>query len=131
MCRLRTALGMVLTLSLMVVCGGSADVPVYRTVDSPAGEALNADVILRNYSFAPRRFEVRVGDTVQFNLRSLDIIHNFTIQELGIEWQVPKDGVVQQSTVFDTSGEFRLICTIPGHEAMGMFGVLTVTEEPS
>ena len=129
--RLRTVLGMALILTLLVGCDGSGDVPVYRSADTPPGEALNVDVTLRNYSFAPRRFEVRVGDMVQFNLRSIDIIHNFTIQDLGIEWHVPKDETVQQSTVFNTPGQFRLICTIPGHESMGMLGVINVVEKPS
>ena len=129
--RLRTVLGMALILTLLVGCDGSGDVPVYRSADTPPGEALNVDVTFRNYSFAPRRFEVRVGDMVQFNLRSIDIIHNFTIQDLGIEWHVPKDETVQQSTVFNTPGQFRLICTIPGHESMGMLGVINVVEKPS
>ena len=131
MCTIRSALVIALISTLIVACGGDGSVPVYRTADTPSGEALNVDVVLRNYSFSPRRFEVQSGDVIEFNLHSIDIMHNFTIQELGIEWQVLKEESVQQRAVFDTPGEFRLTCTIPGHESMGMFGVVSVTDKPS
>jgi plastocyanin len=130
-CTIRSALVMALISTLIVACGGHGSVPAYRAADTPSGETLNVDVVLRNYSFSPRRFEVQSGDVIEFNLRSIDIMHNFTIQELGIEWQVLKEESVQQRAVFDTLGEFRLICTIPGHESMGMFGLVSVTDKPS
>ncbi len=43
------------------------------------------------------------------------------------EVTVPALGTVETTITFDEAGELAYICHLPGHEAFGMVGVLTVT----
>jgi plastocyanin len=53
--------------------------------------------------------------------------HTFTIDELDIDLNVPMGA--ERSVTFNAApGEYRFYCGIPGHEAIGMHGILTVTE---
>jgi uncharacterized cupredoxin-like copper-binding protein len=42
------------------------------------------------------------------------------------EVSLPAGSTVSTTVVFDTPGEYRFICHLPGHEAYGMVGVLRV-----
>ena len=94
------------------------------------GEALSVDVELRNYAFSPRNFELRQGDTIEFTLDSIDILHSFTVEELDIDWHLNRDDMVTEQFTFDQPGEYRLICVIPGHEVLGMRGTIVVAPAP-
>jgi plastocyanin len=51
--------------------------------------------------------------------------HTFTIDELDVDLQVPMRA--ERSVTFSAPpGEYRFYCSIPGHEALGMHGTLTV-----
>jgi plastocyanin len=51
--------------------------------------------------------------------------HTFTIQRLGVDLNVPVGGT-RSVTFTATPGTYTFICTVPGHEAAGMRGTLTV-----
>jgi plastocyanin len=53
--------------------------------------------------------------------------HTFTIDELGIDLQVPM-GANQQISFDAPPGTYRYYCDIPGHEALGMHGRLIIIE---
>jgi plastocyanin len=53
--------------------------------------------------------------------------HTFTIDELDVDLHVPM-GAEREITFNAPPGEYRFYCGIPGHEAIGMHGILTVTE---
>ncbi len=84
---------------------------------------------MRNYVFEPGALRFEVGDAVEFRLLSVDEAHTFTVNDLGINWIVPKEEAPQAQTfTFDRAGTFKLICIIPGHEGSGMVGTITVVE---
>jgi plastocyanin len=63
---------------------------------------------------------------ITVNLANEDLWwHTFTIDELGVDLNVPM-GVSRSVTFSAPPGEYRFYCAIPGHEAIGMHGVLTV-----
>jgi plastocyanin len=51
--------------------------------------------------------------------------HTFTIPELDVDMKVPVQAT-QQVTFQAPAGTYRFLCTIPGHEMLGMEGTLTV-----
>ncbi len=116
---------LVLTLAA-AACNGEDPTATWRSADVLPGEALSVEVELRNYAFTPRQFEIRQGETVEFVLDSIDILHSFTVEELDIDWHLNKNDELTESYTFDRPGTYRLICIIPGHEVLGMRGTIVV-----
>ena len=115
-------------LGLFASCSGEGhpSPTPFDTLATPAGEIMRIDVNLHSYGFAPRTFHFSVGDTVEFVLPSFDAVHTFTVADLGINWVVPKGETHTHRVIFDRPGLFRIVCTIPQHEALGMTGTITV-----
>ena len=107
-------------------CGEEDPAATWRSADVLPGENLAVDVELRNYAFSPRKFEVRQGETIEFTLDSIDILHSFTVEDLDIDWHLNKNDMLTEEFTFNQSGEYRLICIIPGHEVLGMRGTIVV-----
>lgn len=82
-------------------------------------------VITENMAFSNVTVDANSG-VVRVELENHDLFwHTFTIEELGVDLKVPV-GATQQ-VVFDApSGTYRFVCTIPGHELLGMSGTLVV-----
>lgn len=119
--------GFALLLVVFVVsCGGEDPTATWRSADVLPGEELSVDVELRNYAFSPRNFEISQGETIEFTLDSIDILHSFTVEELDIDWHLNKNDELTEQFTFDQPGEYRLICVIPGHEVLGMRGTIVV-----
>lgn len=54
-------------------------------------------------------------------------LHNFVVDEWGIEVEMPVGETVQATVPADAeSGSYKFYCSIPGHEAAGMVGQLAV-----
>ena len=125
--RRRLGVAALLLLALFAAsCNGEDPAATWRSVDVLPGEELSVEVALRNYAFSPRKFELRQGETIEFTMDSVDILHSFTIEELDIDWHVGKNDVITEQFTFDQPGEYRLICIIPGHEVLGMRGTILV-----
>ncbi len=119
---LLSALGAVLVVAIAVsACGGSGSTPTATPSTSPTS---TASVKLKNFAFEPSQLTFNVGDTVEFQLSTLDIGHTFTVGSLGINWDVSRE--VTRRFTFTKAGDFRLVCAIPGHEPAGMVGKITV-----
>ena len=111
---------------LLASCGGEDPAATWRSADVLPGEELSVEVELSNYAFSPRHFELRQGETIEFIMDSVDILHSFTVEELDIDWHVERSDVITEQFTFDQPGEYRLICIIPGHEVLGMRGTILV-----
>lgn len=73
------------------------------------------------------------GDTVVMNLINGDpVIHDLTIDQLGLTTGslTEVDQVGTFTFVATQPGEFVYRCTVPGHDAVGMKGLLQITGEP-
>ena len=125
--RLSALAPLLLLLALFAAkCNGEDPAATWRSADVLPGEELSVDVELRNYAFTPRKFEIRQGETVEFVLDSIDILHSFTIEELEIDWHLNQNDELTERFTFDRPGTYRLICIIPGHEVLGMRGTVVV-----
>jgi len=82
-----------------------------------------------SYYFDPDIIEVRRGETVRIVLNSVDMMHDFVIDELGVNTGVVSSGdsaVVE--FVATELGEYEFYCSVMDHRAQGMVGTLIVTE---
>lgn len=106
-------------------CGGDGEPqPTPTAVESREG---SVSVVLKNSAFEPERLRFSAGETVEFNLNSVDEVHTFTVEELGINWVVTKENEPQSyNFVFERPGTYNLVCVIPGHKADGMVGQIVV-----
>ena len=88
-----------------------------QDISSSAASTTNKNVreikiIAKQYSFSPNPIRLRLNEQVRFRIISQDVLHGFSIPELGID-QVITPG---KETVIDfypsIKGTFSLICSI-------------------
>jgi plastocyanin len=82
-----------------------------------------------NMHFVPDHMELSSGlKTALYLVNKDDIPHSFDVDELGIHISVPPNSstiaLIQPTEI----GEFYLYCDVPGHEAAGMIGTVTVRD---
>jgi heme/copper-type cytochrome/quinol oxidase subunit 2 len=100
-------------------------------VTPEAVDVVNGEITVEAGSFyyKPNLIKVKKGEKVKLTLNSASMMHDFKIDELGIEVPVTKSG--SSSTVeftVDKVGEFEFYCSVGAHKANGQVGKLIVTE---
>jgi plastocyanin len=102
--------------------GGSTQV-VGTTVAGATAVVVEAT----DFAFDPDRLELPAGEPVNLTLRVDEGGHNLRIE--GTDFQLPiveeGDAAVGTVTIADP-GEYRMLCTVPGHEAAGMVASVVV-----
>ena len=78
------------------------------------------------YKFSPSEFTFKLGESVIFSLTAESELHNFTVEDLGIDSDVKPGEIVLVNHTFEKVGTFRLICIF--HVANGMEGTITVVQ---
>lgn len=89
-------------------------------------------VALADHRFDPARLHVRAGERVRVRVRNEGrVVHDFTVPEAGVSSGrlAPGESGVAEFTL-QRPGEYRLVCTVPGHEALGMKGVISANPRP-
>lgn len=81
------------------------------------------------FRFSPDRIEVAPGQQVTLRVVNRGAsAHDFAVPVLGVETGQIDPG--QEKTITFTApsnpGEYRFVCTVPGHEQLGMHGTLVV-----
>lgn len=89
-----------------------------------APEPVTIAVSARNYVFSPSVIRVKKGQEVTIAFQSTGR-HTFTVKGLGISKSLP-GGLASLTFTATKSGEFELICAIPGHKERGMKGKVIV-----
>lgn len=119
---------------------GALDAAEARVITVRAGE----------FAFEPREIHVTVGETVRLILvNEGTVLHDITAFEfvghataagstehahsaeaMGAEFHTAAETGATSELVFTPTeaGEFQLVCTVPGHEQLGMTAVLVVDE---
>lgn len=129
-----------LTVTLLIGCeqpagnaGGSG--VVAAPIDSSAavgGPGEEVTINIRNFRFLPGEVRVKQGTRVVF-VNEDDVAHNIIqssahrigAQPTSFESPVLRTGQ-RWSKVFTEPGEFPIICTVDGHQLMGMEGTIIV-----
>lgn len=86
------------------------------------------DVALSRYAFAPERIEVRVGERLRLDIRSMDRAHGFQVKELDLDAHVPARGRAVIELTPKTAGAYRVVCSEycgTGHSRMKAWLIVT------
>ncbi len=88
---------------------------------------LLSDKLLVTENMAYSRTELATeNQEVTMSLANHDLFwHTFTIDELDVDLQVPVGGE-RHVTFTAAPGKYTFYCAIPGHEALGMQGTITI-----
>ncbi|HEX6116757.1 MAG TPA: plastocyanin/azurin family copper-binding protein [Solirubrobacterales bacterium] len=92
-------------------------------------EAVDAGTVsMTEYAFGPDSVTVKNGDTITAENEG-ETVHNLTVFDGGDELEGTDDVDPGQSADLEVDldpGTYEMICTIPGHEDLGMAGDFTV-----
>ena len=105
--------------------------PVDDPIGSPAADASAAQsapaVVMVDIAFQPAALTIPADTEVTISLTNNGVlIHNFTVDELGINSGDYSSGQTGTVTINAPAGTYQFYCSIPGHKDIGMVGVLTV-----
>jgi len=92
---------------------------------------LTINMRTEDMAFDPDLIVVPAGSTVAFVMQNPDRIpHDFTIDDFSgarVHVEVrPRSETIFLLTMPDTPGDVRFYCSVPGHEALGMVGILRI-----
>lgn len=80
------------------------------------------------FYYKPDTLTAQVGKPVKFTLKSVDMMHDFNIDELGVKSPIVKAG---ESYVIEftptKAGTFEFYCSVGQHRSKGQIGKITVT----
>jgi nitrosocyanin len=112
--------GLALSLALAACTSGAG---------TPANPGVSLNVVgLDTFKYEPPTLTANVGQTVTVNLENKgNLDHSFVIDELNVKLETVKAGTTQSvSFTPGAAGTYTFYCDVPGHQAAGMTGTLTV-----
>jgi cytochrome c oxidase subunit 2 len=93
--------GCVVLAALSVAVAQTAEPDPIRTID----------VALSRFAFEPERIEVRVGERVRLDIRSMDSAHGFQVKELDLDAHLPAHGHTVLELTPKRAGEYHIACS--------------------
>ncbi len=80
-----------------------------------------------SFYFKPNEIRVKKGQPVTVKLKSVDMMHDFVIDELNVKSATIPGGQTTSVTFTpNTTGKFEFYCSVGKHRQMGMKGTLIV-----
>ena len=135
--KLGILVALLLVASLLAACGGggsqgsgstTSSAPSSSSTQSAGGQEQRIEVAGTDFAFNPNTLTVRRGQPVTIVFRNNGRVnHDLAIADFGVATPVISPG--QNATITftpDRTGQFRIVCREPGHEASGMVATLTV-----
>ncbi|MFO0704886.1 MAG: cupredoxin domain-containing protein [Candidatus Andersenbacteria bacterium] len=84
-------------------------------------------VSLSEYAISPSALTLKAGVTNTITVKNEgSLSHTYTANDLGINVTVPAGGAETVTVAAPKAGSYTVRCTMPGHEALGMKGTITV-----
>lgn len=82
-----------------------------------------------SFYYKPEVIKVKKGQKVRVELKSVDMMHDFVIDELDVRTEIiPSGETTTVEFTADQVGEFEFYCSVGQHRANGMVGTLIVEE---
>ena len=125
--RFRRTAPVIASASLLVglaACGGGGHDS--SGTSAPVAGADEVAVKASSFKFDPKSVTVKAGQATTIALRSTDIEHDFTVDDLHIHIHTGAGKTTKASVNPDKPGTYQFYCSIPGHKSAGMVGTLTV-----
>lgn len=87
------------------------------------------DVKGLNYTYDVKEIKVKLNDKVKVNFTNTEGMHDFKIDELGVDSKVIQAGeMASVEFVASKAGTFDYYCSVGQHRANGMWGKIVVEE---
>lgn len=97
------------------------------TTSDATAEVQVINVEAGSYYYKPDVITVKQGQKVRLVLNSVDMMHNFNIDELGVKIPITQSGNTSQvEFTAETVGTFEYYCSVGNHRQMGQVGKLIV-----
>jgi uncharacterized cupredoxin-like copper-binding protein len=121
--------------SLIALAAMSVGAMLVGALPRAAGLSVSPDalaelpaVVTHELHFEMPDLTARVGETVALRLdNQSNIPHTFTVDELGVNVEMPANSTGLALFRADAAGTYTLYCDVPGHRAAGMEATLVVT----
>ena len=115
------ALAMGISVALVALVGVAVVARV--TYDQPVAASGDVTLVTENSEFAPEAISAASGEVTVFVENADNTLHTFTIEELGVDLQIPGKSTARVS--FDAgAGAYEFVCK--PHKDFGMTGTLDV-----
>jgi nitrosocyanin len=127
-------LAVILAALFLAVQGGLKMSKIDPTPEPTSGALENSvkeiSVESDEFKFAPETITAKKGDKIKITFTNKgSFSHNFSIPDFGLESRtITRNESDAIEFTADRVGTFRIICTVTGHENLGMTGTLTITE---
>ena len=114
---------------LLAACGGGGAAPAGDHEDHAAQEAVGepvdgapqVTVTAIDIDFEPETLELQAGEPVNVTVvNEGDALHDFTLEEAGLHINVEPGQSLTTGVTLEEPGNYRAVCTVPGHEEAGM-----------
>lgn len=93
------------------------------------GEVKTFEIEAGSFYYKPAEIRVKKGDKVKIVIKSVDMMHDFTIDELGVKTEITKAGETSEAEfIADQVGSFEYYCSVGQHRQRGQVGTLIVEE---
>ena len=138
----------VLSLGLVLTACGDDDSGDHHSMESMPGDGMDdgmmdghdestpvadgarrIEVDATSFEFDPDEITVTAGEDVAIVLRSDDLLHDFTIDEIDVHVAADRGETAEGGLRADEPGQYTYYCSVAGHREAGMEGTLVV-EEP-
>lgn len=91
------------------------------------GETKSFTLEAGSFYYKPSTIAVKKGDKVKVTINSVDMMHDFVIDEFDAKTEIAKSGTsASVEFVADKTGSFEFYCSVGTHRAQGMVGTLVV-----
>lgn len=95
--------------------------------DIVAGDTQVINLEAGSYYYKPSEIRVKKGQKVRIVMNSVDMMHDFNIDELGVKIPITQAGnTATVEFTADTVGEFEYYCSVGNHKLQGQVGTLIV-----
>jgi uncharacterized cupredoxin-like copper-binding protein len=125
--KIRPVFAVVLMAVAMAV--GAHSVPV-ALADQSRQAPVEVDIDLNEWNLIPSDFDFQAGDQVRFNITNTgQFTHALEVSNPAIHLHSSNIAANETTTLditFEYGGEYKILCPIPGHAALGMEGSLNV-----
>lgn len=110
--KLRSGAGYSLCVLLLCAAAVAVSWPAQAEEQRPQVDRV-IRVVAERFTFVPSRIRLKLGETVELRIRSLDTNHGFQIENTGVNVIVPKRGKGDARVLFraQQKGVFRFTCS--------------------
>jgi heme/copper-type cytochrome/quinol oxidase subunit 2 len=84
---------------------------ILRAASSGANPVHEVQVVAKKFAFEPAVIQVTAGEPVSLVIHSVDRVHGFSIRDLNIDVQIPRNGQIVVEFTAPRAGRYEIACS--------------------